>query len=213
MKNQKNKIFGSIIAVVLLIGIVFIINDNRKASHVHSSANELRQNNQILVNDTTNEPSSHTNDIIRYHGDLANNYNTVTELTYDSEAIYKVEVINSKSFEYEGVVFTVSTANVVENYKGDVISSFVNILETGGNYNNTEYVFEDSSVLKSGDKAVVYLKKYEGPIPEAQGAFVISGVYQGKFNIDEASGDLLVPAAVEQQELTEVRSLIDLNLE
>lgn len=59
---------------------------------------------------------------------------------------------------------------------------------------------------------MVYLKKYEGPIVEAQEAYIISGVYQGKFNIDEAS-DMLIPAAEEQQELTEVRTLSDLNLE
>lgn len=86
------------------------------------------------------------------------------------------------------------------------------ILETGGTLNNVEYLFEDGGVLNPGDRSIVYFKKYIGPIPEAQDAYIISGVYQGKFDIDESTNKL-TPAASEQEELSEVQSLSDLNLE
>ncbi|KWX79617.1 hypothetical protein [Paenibacillus jilunlii] len=200
MNRLKSKYFYSMLAIVILLGGAVYFSENVGLTGAEPS----------LSNSTTGSKAT-SKDVVTYHGDLAVNYNTVTELTYDSESINEIKVAEKKSFEYKGVVFTVSKANIAKTYKGDLEGS-VNILETGGNYNNTEYLFDDASVLKPGDKAVVYLKKYEGPIIEAQGAYVISGVYQGKFNIDEAR-DILVPAAEEQQELTEVKSLSDLNLE
>ncbi|MEI2395777.1 hypothetical protein [Paenibacillus phytohabitans] len=205
MRKFRNKYFYSIITVVLLLGVVMVVNDNKTLTNAESSYNKTDN-----VTDKVTSTAS-PKEVVEYHGDLAENFNTVSKLTYGSDAIYEVEVNDSKSFEYEGVIFTVSNANVNEHYKGASIDT-VNILETGGNYNNTEYVFEDSSVLKIGDKAIVYLEKYEGPIPEAQGTYVVTGAYQGKFEIDEANGSL-IPAAVDQEELKEVRALTDLNLE
>ncbi|NUU62621.1 hypothetical protein [Paenibacillus agri] len=146
-----------------------------------------------------------------YHGDLAFNYTTVQDITYDSDSIYEVSVTNTNSFEYKDIVFTLSEASVNNLFNGEDIST-VKILETGGTLNNVEYLFEEGGVLKPGDTAIVYLKKYIGPIPEAQGAYVISGVYQGKFDMDKSTKKL-TPAATEQEELSEVQWLSDLNLE
>lgn len=107
--------------------------------------------------------------------------------------IAKVEINVSESFQYKNVVFTLSDAKVKQVYKGDVEpENVIKILETGGYKDGTEYTFEGNEVFETGEKAYVYLEKYEGPV--AKDAYVIKGVYQGNFLEEE--GELQSPNGV-----------------
>ncbi|WP_169091583.1 hypothetical protein [Paenibacillus sp. PL91] len=123
-------------------------------------------------------------------------------------AIYEIVVNSSNSFEFKDIVSTLSNSKVTKVYKGNNTPG-VKILETGGILEDIEYQFDDSPVLKAGDKAIVFLKKYEGPIIEAQGGFVVSGVFQGKFDIDKTTG-LIKPNEHKKGKLSSVKSVSEL---
>lgn len=92
-----------------------------------------------------------------------------------------VEVKLTGSFEqipeYGGANFTLTDAEVKERIKGNesYYGRVIKILElTASNLN----------ITKKRDRFVLFLHKYEGPVTSEE-TFVISGVYQGKFRIDE----------------------------
>ncbi|KMZ41702.1 MULTISPECIES: hypothetical protein [Bacillales] len=125
--------------------------------------------------------------------DVVEGFDSIKELHESAEVIAEVEINDSESFQYSNVVFTRSDAKVKQVYKGDVEpENVIKILETGGYKNGTEYTFEGNKVFETGEKAYVYLEKYEGPV--ADDAYVIKGVYQGKFLKEE--GKLQSPNGV-----------------
>ncbi|WP_064200817.1 hypothetical protein [Brevibacillus brevis] len=120
-------------------------------------------------------------------------FDSIKKLTESAEVIAEVEINESESFQYKNVVFTRSDAKVKQVYKGDVEpENVIKILETGGYKNGTEYTTEGNKVFETGEKAYVYLEEYEGPV--AEDAYVIKGVYQGKFLEEE--GQLQSPNGV-----------------
>lgn len=109
--------------------------------------------------------------------DLANTYPSLTELSGDSTLIAEVN-INGKTedISYEGANFVINMAEVVDVIKGDpsLKGSNINILEVKSfSINRT----------KTTDHFILFFQKYEGPVTDD--AYVITGVYQGKYNINE----------------------------
>lgn len=156
--NYRQKIImGSVIGViVVLISIFYYVNVQ-----------------------ATDEQSSH---IEVMHGDIIDGYETVKELQDAADIVAQVEVSESSNIVYDELPFTLNTSTVKKVYKGQEKES-IDILETGGFIDDIEYTFEENPVLKKKEKAVVFLQKYEGPI--ASDAYVILGVFQGKFKLKD----------------------------
>lgn len=128
--------------------------------------------------------------IINVSGDVSRWYDSFSELEKDADVIVEVEIENIDTILFSDVVFSVSSAKVTNVLKGEYTEKTINILETGGIYKGQEYVFEENPVSKKNQKQLLYLVRYVGPIHDD--AYVILGVYQGKFNIDK--NNKLIPS-------------------
>lgn len=146
---------------------------------------------------------------INMSGELSEGFQSIEELTNSSEIIAKVNIQNSKSISYEDVVFSLASANVMKVFKGDYPNQTITILETGGIKNNIEYVFEDNKTLKKNEQAILFLRKYNGPI--TKDAYVILGVFQGKFLLEKDSNHV-INGKNKLGELAQVNSIEALNL-
>ncbi|CAM2773777.1 hypothetical protein PASE110613_00100 [Paenibacillus sediminis] len=142
------------------------------------------------------------------HFDLTESFDSIESLEQSASLIANVKVNSSKSFTYGNVVFTLSNVSVNKAYKGEADKT-INILETGGiGEDGLYYTVEGNDVLLKNQQAIVYLEKYDGPI--AENAYVIKGVYEGKFKIQ--NGKLLPPKET-KGDIQHVNSINDLNLE
>ncbi|CAH8717647.1 hypothetical protein M5W83_10635 [Paenibacillus thiaminolyticus] len=142
-------------------------------------------------------------------GELSVRYDTIQQLENDAELIVEAHAEKSKSFKHKSVIFTLSDVQVKQVYKGSVKpNEIIQVLETGGVYNNILHTFDDNKAIRSGDNALLFLKKYKGPV--AQDAYTVLGVYQGKFNID--SNGVLLPSHHVTGELQNIQKISDLNL-
>ncbi|GED71157.1 hypothetical protein BRE01_48590 [Brevibacillus reuszeri] len=150
-------------------------------------------------------------DSVRYSGHLVKNYETADELKKDADLVLEIEATDSSSLEYKNIVFTLINAKVKKEFKAGkkFKDKEIKILETGGYYEGKNYLFEDNEVLKEGDKTIVFLKKYEGPI--ADDAYVILGAYQGKFNLDK-NGNIKESKKLDGR-LSEINNMNDLQLD
>lgn len=158
----------------------------------------------LIINITAKKPPN----IMEMHGSVAEKYEGIDALHDDSLVIARVEIINNKTIIFNRVPFTISNAEIIELYKGTTDNNKISILETGGTVDRINYVFEGNSVFKANDSAIVFLKKYEGPI--AENAYVISGVYQGKFLTDN-SNRVQVPEGL-HVDFEKIKFISDLNL-
>jgi hypothetical protein len=132
-----------------------------------------------------------SNNKVDMHLSLSKGYESISELANDADIIAEVEVTSSNTLSYYDVPFTVSNADLLDTYKGGTTGTTINLLETGGIIDNQEYSPEGNDVLKENDKAILFLQKYEGPI--TNDAYVVLGVYQGKFKIDSDNNSLIAP--------------------
>ncbi|MCP3776579.1 hypothetical protein NLX71_25370 [Paenibacillus sp. MZ04-78.2] len=131
-------------------------------------------------------------------------YSTLSNLEADADIIAEVNAKEVKSFEFQKVPFTVTTAEVKKVYRGTG-GKEVNILETGGIFDSANYTFEGNEVFKKNDSAIVFLKKYSGPV--AENAYTILGVTDGKFLVN---GNKITPPKGSK---IQVNSVQGLNLE
>lgn len=111
--------------------------------------------------------------------DLATVYYSLEQIVHDSDLIAEVSLENKNEvISYGGADFSLATAKVADVIYGDYI------------YNDQEIkILELQSMsMKNtgeGDQFILFLDKYEGPVYEKE-AFVITGVYQGKFDISNS---------------------------
>ncbi|BFH18117.1 hypothetical protein WJ0W_004957 [Paenibacillus melissococcoides] len=142
---------------------------------------------------------------IKLSGDVVHQYESINELFSKSEVVAEVEVDAVKSTLYGGVVFSLAKANVKNVQKGLIPNNNLTILETGGIYNNQRYIFEENPSFVNGERAIVFLKKYKGPIDND--AYVILGAYQGKFKLQ---GSKVIPPVNASPKLMSVNNLSEL---
>lgn len=183
MKKNRQFILSTLI-VGFLFGGGYLFLDSYKIQTIRA------------YDQTSHKPAKSDKQTIKkvdVSGEVVEDFDSIQKLNESAEVIAKVEINVSESFQYKNVVFTLSDAKVKQVYKGDVEpENVIKILETGGYKDGTEYTFEGNEVFETGEKAYVYLEKYEGPV--AKDAYVIKGVYQGKFLEEE--GELLSPNGV-----------------
>ncbi|MEF3352566.1 hypothetical protein PV403_05205 [Paenibacillus sp. GYB006] len=139
------------------------------------------ENNNAQTPDTptTSETSETTSQVDYGLMDLANIYGDIGGIVEDSALIVEVEIPGTtEEITYGGADFVLSDATVVDVISGD------------RSYSNEEIElfevksFDINRTLEDGNRFILFLEKYEGPVYEEE-AFVIIGAYQGKFNIDE----------------------------
>ncbi|WP_239618909.1 hypothetical protein [Cohnella mopanensis] len=135
---------------------------------------------------------------------LVKYYNTIEELTGDAKEILEIKVKDQETITYGDLPFTISTVDVESSYKGThQKGDTVRIIETGGEYTpldkqgkpfpKTNFKFNGIPVLGENEHAVVFLDKFVGPQVEGE-VYVPLGVYQGKFKVDESTGELIQQA-------------------
>lgn len=143
---------------------------------------------------------------------VTNKYETISEIENDSSIIVNATVKENESFMYKDVPFTKSVLTINEVYKGDIQKGdSINLLETGGVIDNVEYTVETDTTLKSNEDAILFLTEYEGPILEDTKKYVVSGVYQGKFRMNEDNS--IISSELNDGELSGIRLFEELNLE
>ncbi|MBH5317781.1 hypothetical protein I6N90_08185 [Paenibacillus sp. GSMTC-2017] len=107
--------------------------------------------------------------------DLAEEYKTLDVMKQKSPLIVEVKLTGeSEKIKYEGANFTLSSAQVLDvvkgeqKYEGQTIKIF-------------EIAAFNIHLTKNSDRFLLFLIPYEGPVTST--GFVISGVYQGKFEV------------------------------
>lgn len=111
--------------------------------------------------------------------ELATVYYSLEQIVRDSDLIAEVSLEHKNEvISYGGADFSLTTANIVDVIYGDsmYIDQEINILE-----------LQSMSMTNTGERNqfILFLDKYEGPAYEKE-AFVITGVYQGKFDISNS---------------------------
>lgn len=117
--------------------------------------------------------------------DLEKQYNQLDQMVNDSTIIAEVKLLeDSKTINYKDNDFSETKVDITNVYKGDASlkDSDISLLEL-----SMLSLVKD----KGNGKFVLFLKPYEGPV--TSNAYVITGVYQGKFNVD-SDGQLVYDA-------------------
>ncbi|MBP2002585.1 hypothetical protein J2Z69_003671 [Paenibacillus shirakamiensis] len=166
---MKKRIISIVVTTTIITGVLVYFN---VINHSNSQDIEPATAN---VHDTKTISS----------GDLAEGFETVDELKNSSEVIVEVEADKGTSFEYNHAIFTSTRVKINKIYKGELNVDYIKVLETGGFYHNSENVLEGNYVLQSGEKAILFLDKYIGPV--TSNSYVVKGAYQGKFVFVEGS--------------------------
>ncbi|MFF2878145.1 hypothetical protein ACFVR2_17670 [Gottfriedia sp. NPDC057991] len=115
---------------------------------------------------------------------LANEYKSIKEMAVNTPLIAQVEVLtNPSTFSYNKVLFSTNQVKVIRNFKGAEKLSKITILDNGGVYKNIEYGIGGTPLMHIGEKYLLFLEKYVGPMMR-EDAYVIKGVWQGKIKIN-----------------------------
>jgi hypothetical protein len=105
--------------------------------------------------------------------ELVYNFQSIDELIQNSPTIVIGTVDGpNEEFVYGEVTFALTKFKVEQVVRGTVPAE-INILQTKMN---------EDPFLKNGDKMVLFLTKYEGPV--TKNAYVIMGLYQGQYTIE-----------------------------
>lgn len=116
-------------------------------------------------------------------GSLAKEYKSMKEVTNDSPIIVQAEVMSEPdTIQYQGLLFSSNQVKVSKTLKGNLKSSEITVLENGGVYQGKEYGMGGMPLMHKGEKYLLYLYKYEGPVAKGDN-YMIRGIWQGKVKI------------------------------
>jgi len=97
------------------------------------------------------------------------------DIILESSPIVIIGTVKSSNdeFVYDEMEFAITQVKVTDSVRGtDKKEKIINILQTKS---------QEDPFLQKGDKVLLFLSEYEGPITE--NAYVINGLYQGHFKI------------------------------
>lgn len=202
---MNKKIILVIFSLIFLAscGTAVALDNNKK----------VKENIEVAVaEEKQNEVEEFDYEIINVSGSLVKIYKNIEELDNDSDFGIEGTVLSNEYMRYKDVAFTISTVKVEKSLKGDITEgSTIRVLQTGGIVDVTnenlpekafedkeevaiskerskgkkvEIVFENAPVLKTNQKCILYLDKYEGPIGED--LYVAEGDFQGRFKVDNS---------------------------
>lgn len=134
-------------------------------------------------------------------GSLAREYTSMAQLIKDTPYIFEVEVeTDPETIDHDGVLFSKNQVKIVNELKGTLGTDKVTILDNGGVYNGKEYGMGGMPLLHSGDKYLLFLYEYQGPVTDEH-AYMIQGVWQGKIKINSIGQLEYVGPSEDTQEL------------
>jgi hypothetical protein len=103
---------------------------------------------------------------------MVDNYKSVDDLIKDSPAIVIGTVTSGNNkFEYGDIVFGLTEFQIESSLRGE-ISGTIHILQTK---------MSEDPFIKNGDKLLLFLTRYTGPV--AENAYRIKGLYLGQYKI------------------------------
>lgn len=115
---------------------------------------------------------------------LTKEYTSMAQMIKDTPYIVEVEVkTNPETIDYDGVLFSKNQVKIVEVLKGSLELGEIIILDNGGEYQGKEYAIGGMPLLHEGDKYLLFLYEYKGPVTNDK-AYMIKGVWQGKIKMD-----------------------------
>ncbi|WP_151737361.1 hypothetical protein [Paenibacillus tengchongensis] len=118
--------------------------------------------------------------------DLAEIYEELAELTAASPLIAEVELTgNSGKLAYAGANFVMNEVKITDVIHGDASTA-------GQTLGILEVSAFSMNLNQSSSRLILFLQRYEGPAT-AEETYVITGVYQGKYEIGE-DGNVRYPA-------------------
>jgi hypothetical protein len=151
----------------------------------------------------SNNASDEAPQVIHGSLSLSEEFHSIKELRDRAELIALVSVKNAKPLSVANATFTLSESEIVKVFKGKPSKSVINILETGGiDEKGRMVVFDENPVFRKNEQAIVFLERYVGNV--ADDAYVILGVYQGKFIIDDQ--DKIIPPKNVSEKLVSITS-------
>lgn len=97
----------------------------------------------------------------------------------------------NKEFDYAEMTFAITAVEPIDIVRGDVNAKTLRIMQTYS---------EEDPYLKKGTQVLLFLSEYDGPI--AQDVFVINGLYNGQYVIDDGTLFSVKPGNVKTTVLT-----------
>ncbi len=124
---------------------------------------------------------------------LSEHFDTLNDLKQGATNIVEVEVLDHYVVTQGDMPFTISNVKTLTSIKGDTKKDDkIKVIETG------DTSFGGINVMQAGEHLILFVKPFVGP--QVTGAYVILGVWQGKFKVGKGSN-----GKVEQQAPSEYK--------
>lgn len=190
-----------IIGIVAVLGLTGCNNAGEyldKQNNVDVPKSEIEKNSSVSQGEENTQGSL---DIIP-----TDVFNTINELAESSPVVVVGQIKNNgKPFEYSSATFFEFQVQVKSIYRDTE-----GVLTKNGTITLLQNdIDEVDPLVKKGEKVLLFLTKYEGPVIE--NAYRIVGLYQGHFKIDN-SGNLITvgnknPHKIEKTTIPKLSSL------
>ena len=122
---------------------------------------------------------------------IAEGFGTYNDLIDHSPIVITAVTSENKEFDYAEMTFAITAVEPIDIVRGDVNAKTLRIMQTYS---------EEDPYLKKGTQVLLFLSEYDGPI--AQDVFVINGLYNGQYVIDDGTLFSVKPGNVKTTVLT-----------
>lgn len=108
---------------------------------------------------------------------MADNFGTYEDLIDHSPIVIMATVTSeNKEFDYAEMTFAITEVEIIDHVRGDVNAKTLQIMQTRS---------KEDPYLKKGTQVLLFLSEYNGPV--AQNVYVINGLYNGQYVIDDGT--------------------------
>lgn len=108
---------------------------------------------------------------------MAEGFGTYDDLIGHSPIVITANVTSeNKEFDYAEMTFAITEVEIIDLVRGDVNAKTLQIMQT---------LSVEDPYLKEGTQVLLFLSEYDGPI--AQNVYVINGLYNGQYVIDDST--------------------------
>lgn len=108
---------------------------------------------------------------------MSDDFSTYEDLVDHSPIVVMATVTSgNKEFDYAEMTFAITEVEIIDHVRGDESAKTLQILQTRS---------EEDPYLKKGTQVLLFLSEYNGPI--AQNVYVINGLYNGQYVIDDGT--------------------------
>lgn len=108
---------------------------------------------------------------------MSDDFSTYEDLVDHSPIVVMATVTSgNKEFDYAEMTFAITEVEIIDHVRGNESAKTLQILQTRS---------EEDPYLKKGTQVLLFLSEYNGPI--AQNVYVINGLYNGQYVIDDGT--------------------------